>query len=120
MSNFLHSFQPRGSHPPKSNTERQREFRRRHPDYYRLLQAKRRARSKAWLAAYRLAQRAEAAEAMAAVQPEPLALPAPILTIPIPTRLALPAPVEQLEIAAIERLKAMHAARVLVERSRAA
>jgi len=103
-----------------TNTERQRQFRRRHPDYYRLLQAKRRARSKAWLAAYLLAQRTEAAEAMAAVQPEPLALPAPVLTIPIPTRLALPAPVEQPEMAAIERMKAMLAARVLVERSRAA
>ena len=118
MSSFPPIFQPRGSHPPRTNTERQRDFRRRHPDYYRLLQAKRRARTKAWLAAYLLAQRTEAAKALAAA--DPLALPAPIMTIPIPTRLALPAPVEQPEMAAIDRLKAMQAARVLVERSRAA
>lgn len=106
-------FIPRGSFPPVSNTERQRQFRQRNPDYYRLLKAKERAATKARVAERLAAQRA-------AAQPVPLALPAPIMTIPIPTRLALPAPVEQPEIAAIDRLKAMHAARVLTLESRAA
>ena len=69
-----------------SNTERQRQFRSRNPDYYRNLQAKLRAESKAGRMATIAAQRAAVAEA--------LALPAPVEAIAIPTRpfpLMLPA-----------------------------
>ena len=95
-----------------SNTERQRQFRERNPGYYGRLHAKRRAEVNAMIAQC-------AAEATAAT-PVPLALAAPVMTIPLPTRLALPAPVEQPEIATINRFKTMQSARVLIERSRAA
>ncbi len=113
------AFIPRGTYPPVSNTERQRQFRQRNPDYYRLLQAKRRAPIKAARAARRAAQHALAAEARAAVR-TPLALPAPIMTIPLPTRLALPAPVEELILPALQPLHANQPVRVLIERSQAA
>ena len=82
-------FQVRGSHPPTSNTERQREFRRRNPGYYGRLHAQRRARVKA-LAAHRAA-----IAQLLAVKPTPLMLPAPVEIPVIPgmnTILATPAP----------------------------
>jgi hypothetical protein len=53
--------------PPKSNAERQRDFRERHPGYYARLQAKRRAQ-----------ERAMATLWGALISPPPLALPAPV------------------------------------------
>ncbi|MEM1011133.1 MAG: hypothetical protein AAGI46_02800 [Planctomycetota bacterium] len=44
-------FQPRGTHPPMSNTERQRQFRERNPGYYGRLHRKRKAERLARLAA---------------------------------------------------------------------
>ena len=70
----LPTFQPRGTHRPMTNAERQAEFRRRNPGYYGRLHAKRRAGVKA-----RAAARAFAAEfAAELVKPMPLMLPAPV------------------------------------------
>jgi len=62
--------------PPKSNAQRQREFRERNPGYYQRLHAKRRADVDARL----LATQAAAPQASRA----PLLLPAPVETIEIP------------------------------------
>lgn len=67
---------------PMSNRERQRRFRERHPGYYQRLRARERADYEAMVA-----QRAAAA----AVQREPLALPAPAVTIDIPGMTSIPA-----------------------------
>jgi hypothetical protein len=69
------TFQPRGSHPPVSNTERQRQFRERNPGYYARIQAKKRAASKAYVAAMRQKERAIAAMLAKSRQ---LLLPAPV------------------------------------------
>jgi hypothetical protein len=83
-------FYPRGSFPPVSNAQRQREFRRRHPDYNRQQKAKFRARVREYQA-MKLAERAAASVK--------IELPAPILMLPAPPpRLMLPAPVEVLVI----------------------
>jgi len=63
--------------PPKSNAERQREFRERNPGYYGRLHRKRKAEMLALLA-----QRASAEVVVA--KREPLMLPAPVETIEIP------------------------------------
>lgn len=73
------SFRPRGQFPPKTNAQRQREFRQRNPDYYRILQAKRRAPLKAMKA-----QRAVIQRMMFELSRMPLMLPAPIEAIEIP------------------------------------
>ena len=78
--------------PPKTNAERQREFRRRNPDYYRLLQAKRRAPVKAFRAALRAkkSEAARVAEILHAYRTMPLMLPAPVEAIEIPGITCLP------------------------------
>ena len=85
-------FYPRGYFPPVSNTERQRQFRERNPGYYRRLHAKRRAETKARVAAL--------AEQAATAVPEPLAFPA------TPPRLMLPAPVQDPAMDALNALAA--------------
>jgi hypothetical protein len=88
------------SPPPMTNAERQREFRLRNPDYYRLLQAKRRAPLKAARAARRreMAAGARVAAILHAYRTLPLMLPAPVETIEIagitalPLRAAIPVP----------------------------
>ena len=71
------SFQPRGTHPATSNTERQREFRERNPGYYGRLHRKRKAE--------RLAHRAGVEFAAALTRAtKVLMLPAPVETIEIP------------------------------------
>jgi hypothetical protein len=82
------TFQLRGSHPPVSNTERQRQFRERNPGYYARLQAKRRAGCKARVAAARAADRAMAAMLAKSRQ---LLLPAPVEVPVIPGLNAIPA-----------------------------
>jgi hypothetical protein len=82
---FPPDFIPRGSSPAMSNAERQRQFRKRNPDYYRLLHAKRRAASKARFAEYMAAQ-----AQVQAVRREPLMLPAPVEEILIPGMNAIP------------------------------
>jgi hypothetical protein len=72
---------------PKSNTERQRLFRKRNPGYYGRLHARRRSGIKHDLAA---AELAAAQQAMAA-QREPLMLPAPAVTVEIPGMTTIPA-----------------------------
>jgi hypothetical protein len=74
----------RPSPPPKTNAERQAEFRRLNPDYYRLYQARLRAATKA----ARL-QRQEAERALIAKR-QPLLLPAPAETIEIPGMTTIP------------------------------
>ena len=74
-------FYPRGYFPPVSNTERQREFRRRNPDYYRRLQAKRRAALRAYGATRAI---------VAAWAKPPLMLPAPVELLVIPGVNAIP------------------------------
>lgn len=63
---------------PASNAERQRKFRERNPDYYRRLQAQRRAGTKAH-AAMR-----EAVTRILSIKPQPLMLPAPVVIVEIP------------------------------------
>ena len=75
------TFQPRGFHPPVSNTERQRQFRERNPGYYARIQAKKRAASKAYVAAMRQRERAIAAMLAKSKQ---LLLPAPVELPAIP------------------------------------
>src|SRR5688572_24923223 len=82
-------FFPRGSFPPVSNTERQRQFRERNPGYYGRLHAKSRAECKARVAA-----------ALAAVQQ--VALPVP----PVTPVLMLPAPVQDPAMAALNAMAA--------------
>jgi hypothetical protein len=69
-------FYPRGSFPPVSNTERQRQFRERNPGYYARIKAKQRAASKAYVAELRAKEAAIAK--ILAIQPMPLMLPAPV------------------------------------------
>src|SRR3954453_12308703 len=71
---------------PVSNTERQRQFRERHPGYYARLQAQRRAPLKALRAKLEAEKRERFAAELAAlaVKREPLMLPAPVETIEIP------------------------------------
>src|SRR5688500_11360566 len=80
-------FYPRGSFPPVSNTERQREFRERNPGYYARIQAKKRAACKARVAAMLDAQRATAALLAKSRQ---LMLPAPVELFVIPGVNAIP------------------------------
>jgi hypothetical protein len=70
---------------PMSNNERQRHFRERNPGYYGRLHARGRAGAKAGAA-----QLLAAAKAMAEKH-EPLALPAPAVTIEIPGMTMIPA-----------------------------
>jgi hypothetical protein len=83
----LPTFLPRGTHPPVSNTERQREFRRRNPGYYGRLKAKERALTKARVEAILLAQR----QAAAVVSKPVLMLPAPAVVIELPGINTIPA-----------------------------
>jgi hypothetical protein len=104
-----------------SNTERQRQFRMRNPDYYRNLQAKARAAMKARTAARIAAERAAAAEALALAAPvEAIAIPEPtaLLTpeafvelITRPAPLMLPAPVVDPLIEELNQLRAKLRAR---------
>ena len=71
-------FQPRGFHPPVSNTERQRQFRQRNPGYYQRLHAKRRAALKARIEAQTLA------DATAAAEPIKFTIPAHLLRPALP------------------------------------
>jgi hypothetical protein len=80
-------FIPYGSRTAMSNAERQRDFRRRNPDYYRIVHAKRRAKVKA----YRAAMLAAAQEQVVVTRREPLMLPAPVKQILIPGMNAIPA-----------------------------
>lgn len=68
---------------PMSNRERQAEFLRRHPDYYRKRRAKERAEQEARMEARRLEMQ-QAAERATVVRREPLMLPAPVERIEIP------------------------------------
>jgi hypothetical protein len=70
--------------PPMSNAERQRLFRERNPDYYRLRRARQRAETKTFL-------EQQAAVRVAAVHREPLMLPAPVEVMEIPGVNAIPA-----------------------------
>ena len=79
-------FYPSGYFPPVSNTERQ--FRQRNPGYYARIQAKKRARCKAAVAAMREAERATAAMLAKSRQ---LLLPAPVELLIIPGVNAIPA-----------------------------
>src|SRR5687768_6139066 len=81
------TFQPRGSHPPVSNTERKRQFRERNPGYYARIQAKKRAASKAYVAAMLQKERAMAAMLAKSKQ---LLLPAPVELFVIPGVNAIP------------------------------
>jgi hypothetical protein len=72
--------------PPKSNTQRQREFRERNPNYYRRLHAKRRSGHKA----VREQVLADARALLLAERREPLMLPAPAETIEIPGMTMIP------------------------------
>src|SRR5690349_13212560 len=87
-------FFARGSFPPVSNTERQRQFRQRNPDYYRLRKARQRAASKAYLAQWR------------AIEAFKLKLLPPIKPV-----LMLPAPVQDPAMAAIDALAVSLASR---------
>jgi hypothetical protein len=71
-------FYRRGHFPPKSNTERQRRFRKNHPGYYQRLHAKQRAQVQA------LAEAREAVEQAMARARHQLLLPAPVESIEIP------------------------------------
>jgi hypothetical protein len=70
---------------PKSNAERQREFRERNPGYYGRLHARRRAEINA-----AVAQQSAMAQVVA-VRREPLMLPAPVEVLEIPGLNAIPA-----------------------------
>lgn len=94
-------FFPRGSFPPVSNTERQRQFRQRNPGYYGRLHAKSRAESKARVAAL-------LAAAEQAALPEPVAIPVkPVLMLPAPVECPLTAEVNALKakLAALEAVR---------------
>ena len=69
-----------------SNAERQRRFREEHPDYYRILHAKRRAAIKEHVAAMKAAAQAE----VVVTRREPLMLPSPVEQILIPGMNAIP------------------------------
>ena len=89
-------FQPRGMHPPMSNTERQRQFRERNPGYYGRLHRKRKAELEAMARATVEARVAaavtvEASVQVTAVRREPLMLPAPVVIFEIPGVNAIPA-----------------------------
>lgn len=90
--------------PPMSNTERQREFRKRHPHYYRDYHRRRAAEAAAYVAA-KEAEKVAAQQAQAAIenttaappfvwdllaQPAQLCLPAPGQTANAPVVLTLP------------------------------
>ena len=112
MLNGPIEFQPRVvGRNVVSNTERQRQFRERNPDYYRRLQAKRRARVKVGSAQL-------LAEVNLAIS-EPIALPAPVEAIAIPARpfpLMLPAPVVDPLMESLNQLAAaLNARREAVE-----
>lgn len=107
-------FYPRGYFPATTNAERQRDFRKRNPDYYRLLHAKRRAAVKAYGEKRREAERLAAEEALASQQtsvdqevtvaqesvataPMPAITPAnPIASAPMEPMPTTPEPVEPL------------------------
>src|SRR4051812_12661378 len=72
---------------PKTNAERQRAFRKRHPDYYRILQAKRRAAVDAIIEV-----RVGVEAILNAYRSSPLMLPAPVETIEIPGVTTIPLP----------------------------
>jgi len=72
--------------PAMSNTERQRQFRKRNPGYYGRLHAKRRAESDARLYAMAM-QQAQLAQLPA---PVPLMLPAPVETFLFEDRATIP------------------------------
>jgi hypothetical protein len=74
--------------PPKSNTERQRLFRKRNPGYYQRLHAKRRAKIAAMVAAMN-AVPPETQQALAAPR-QPLLLPAPVVIMELPVQQATP------------------------------
>lgn len=94
------TFQPRGMHPPVSNTERQRLFRQRHPTYNRDYKRRQRALIDAAIAAT-AAARAQAR--LATPAPAPGVTPAPGIPAPgipegvwitLPVRELVPVPVE--------------------------
>src|SRR5687768_14335559 len=97
-------FYPRGYFPPVSNTERQRQFRERNPGYYARIQAKKRAASKAHVAAIRAAERAAAAMLAKSRQ---LMLPAPVELPVIPGMNAIPDTLPELR--ELEPLRVSHA-----------
>jgi hypothetical protein len=78
------AFQPKGMHAAMTNTQRQREFRRRNPGYYQRLHAQRRA----GVLAYREKHRAIAA-VMQEI-PQVLMLPAPGQSSVIPMPVLIP------------------------------
>lgn len=98
--NPLPDFVPYGSRPAMSNAERQRQFRRRHPDYYRILHAKRRAQAKAYMEA----RRAAAQQQVVVARREPLMLPAPVEVLEIPGLNAIPATIPARERVAVGRV----------------
>ena len=85
----------RDKRPPKSNYQRQVEFRKRHPGYFRKYNARQKASRRAAKAKVKALIMAAAAQV---ATPEPLAIPVP------PMRLMLPAPVVDSTIAAINAL----------------
>lgn len=113
--------------PPKSNTERQRRFRKRHPGYFnkynhrkRLSKRERIALRAEFVAMVAAAEAAQAtADAQQANTEAPLtadASPQTVLTLPLPTWThALPAPVDDPAKAEIEALVATVKARAAGE-----
>jgi hypothetical protein len=77
---MLPTIQVRGRSSAKSNAERQRDFRARHPGYYQRIHAARRARTKAYVTQVREIERLM----RAMFPPLPLMLPAPVEQIEIP------------------------------------
>ncbi len=70
--------------PPMSNSQRQRAFRDRNPDYYRELHAKRRAEARAGVMAMQMETAINIAIEETQTVKEPLALPAPAITFEFP------------------------------------
>jgi hypothetical protein len=99
-------FRPR-TRSPKSNAERQREFRERNPGYYGRIKAKERAASKAYAKAYLEAERVKAF--FKAYCTMPLMLPAPVEPIEIPGMTMLPLR-DQSPIPAMSELRQRRAA----------
>ena len=106
----LRKFFVKGQLRPKTNAERQRDFRERHPGYYARLQAQRRAPIKAMRAKMK-AMQAElfAAEQAKLVKREPLMLPAPVETIEIPGMTTIDAIPTREELAQLRETTAAHA-----------
>jgi hypothetical protein len=92
---------------PKSNAQRQRDFRERHPDYNRQYKARVRAAAKA-----RKAARLQAESAALPAAPQQLALPAPAVLPVIPGVNSIPATMAEMEAIRASREQALESATV--------